>query len=171
METKLALLIDLQKQLKKKGFNCIILKSDREVKDFIVDQIPDETPVGLGHSITSCKLKIRNLLAAKGTRIFYSWDGSENYNRSLDTFESPKRPDYYITRLSAVTTKGKILLNDYQKEAAELQNFPENIYAFVGINRVVDELIYGESLEKYPVITDCPEGTKFTVALLPFLDY
>lgn len=171
METKLSLITDLQKKLNKEGINCIILNSDKEVKDFIARQIPDQSPVGLGNSITTCKLKIRNLLTTKGNRIFYSWNGSENYNRSLDTFETPKRPAYYITRLSAITTDGDILLTDYQKEAAEKGNFPEYVYAFVGANRIVDALCIGDSLEKYPVISSCPEGVKFTVALLPFLDY
>ncbi|MBN1950417.1 MAG: LUD domain-containing protein [Bacteroidales bacterium] len=171
METQHSILTDLRNTLEEKGFTCIVLNTDKEVKDFIAQQIPDETPVGLGNSITTCKLKIRNLLVAKGIRIFYSWDGSENYNRSLDTFEDPERPDYYITRLSALTVSGEILLNDYQKQAAEQNNFPGHMFAFVGANRIVDSLSAGDSLQKYPVISKCPEGVKFFVALLPFLDY
>ena len=48
------------------------------LKDFINSNIPDENPVGLGDSITTCKLKVRNILSTKGVRIFYSWNGSEN---------------------------------------------------------------------------------------------
>lgn len=169
--TSQTLIKDIKKVLEKKGFQTVVLNSDKEVKDFINEEIPDETTAGLGDSITTCKLKVRNLLAAKGVTIFYAWDGSENYNRSLDTFEAPERPDYYISRVTALTYEGRILMKDYNKKAATEGNFPKNVYAFAGLNRLVDELTQGESLEKYPVISTCPPDVKFTVALLPFLDY
>ena len=70
------ILTDIQKVLRNKGYKAIVLHSDREVKDFINTNIPDNKRVGLGDSITSCKLNIRHILAAKGSKIFYSWNGS-----------------------------------------------------------------------------------------------
>lgn len=157
--------------LEKKGFRTLVLNSTKEVKDFINTQVPDQITVGLGDSITTCKLNIRHILAAKGSTIFYSWDGSENYNRSLDTFDIPERPDYYITRISALTTDGQLLIKDYNKEMAERNNFPCHVLAFVGNNRLADKLNHTESLIKYPVITACPDNVEFTIILLPFLDY
>ena len=148
-----------------------MLHSEKQVKDFINKNIPDETAVGLGDSITTCKLNLRHILATKGSRIFFSWNGSENYNRSLDTFETPERPKYYITRISALTEEGNLLMKDYDKQTAAENNFPENVYAFVGMNRLVENFDPKESLEKYPVISEKPAGTDFIVALLPFLDY
>lgn len=157
--------------LEKKGFRTRVLNSDKEVKDYINDQVPDQTTVGLGDSITTCKLNIRHILAAKGSTIFYSWDGSENYNRSLDTFENPPRPDYYITRITAITTNGEFLMKDYNKSAANRNNFPLHVMAFAGLNRLTEEFEKTESLIKYPVITSSPENIEFTIILLPFLNY
>jgi hypothetical protein len=161
----------LQELLAKKGFHTIVLNNDKEVKEFIHQHIPDNTPVGLGDSITTCKLNLRNILAAKGSRIFYSWNGSENYNRSIDTFENPERPEYYITRITALTSDGRILIKDYEKRAASEDKFPRNVYAFVGLNRIVNEFNPAGSTESYPVLVKKPSGIKFTIALLPFLDY
>ena len=158
-------------ELKRKGFRTVILQGEKEVKDFINSHVPDKTIVGLGDSITTCKLNLRHLLASKGTTIFYSWNGSYNYNRSLDTFEIPARPDYYITRINALTTSGELLMKDYDKNAARDGNFPAHVMAFIGLNRLTDKLDDTESRIKYPVISSCPEGIKFTIALLPFLDY
>jgi len=157
--------------LEKKGFHTLVLNSDKEVKDFINDNIPDRIIVGLGDSITTCKLNIRHILATKGSHIFYSWDGSTNYNRSLDTFEMPPRPDYYITRITALTTSGELLMMDYDKNAASQNNFPTHVMAFVGLNRITSEFEKTESLSKYPIIVTCPENIEFTLILLPFLDY
>lgn len=159
------------KALSKKGFRSIVLHSDKEVKDFLNKNIPDETPVGLGDSITSCKLNLRNILATKGTKIFYSWNGSDNYNRSLDTFDNHIRPDYFITRITALTVDGRLLMKDYDKSAAAENKFPENIFAFVGLNRLVEEFDSNDNELKYPVVSKSPAEINFTVAILPFLDY
>jgi hypothetical protein len=161
----------IQSELNKKGFKSIVLNSDKEVKDFVNKNIPDECIVGLGDSITTCKLDLRNILAVKGTNIFYSWDGSDNYNRSLDTFELPVRPDFYLTRINAITTKGEILLKDYSKKAVASNLFPKHIFAFAGSNRVTEAFNEGDSVVKYPVFTECPKNVEFIVVLLPFLVY
>lgn len=162
---------ELQATLKEKGFQSVVLNSEKEVKDFINDNIPDERLVGLGDSITNCKLNIRNILAAKGSKIFYSWDGSENYNRSMDTFEPPPRPDYYLSRINAITTSGEVLMKDYSKQAADEGLFPRQIFAFAGMNRLTEKLKDNDSSLKYPVFSQKPDDTEFTVALLPFLTY
>ncbi|MBN1599179.1 MAG: LUD domain-containing protein [Bacteroidales bacterium] len=161
----------VQSALIKKGFQTVVLNSNKEVKDFINTYVPDQCTVGLGDSITTCKLNVRNILYAKGSNIFYSWDGSENYNRSMDTFDTLIRPDYYLTRINALTTDGEILMKDYSRKIALDSNFPANVFAFAGLNRVVDKFEKKDSIKKYAVIKEKPEQCKFTVALLPFLDY
>jgi len=162
---------ELQAVLAEKGFQSVVLNSEKEVKDFINDNIPDERLVGLGDSITNCKLNIRNILAAKGSKIFYSWDGSENYNRSMDTFERPPRPDYYLSRINALTTSGEVLMKDYSKQAADEGLYPKQIFAFAGMNRLTNKLRDNDSIQKYPVFSLKPDDAEFTVALLPFLTY
>lgn len=163
--------IKLKKTLEEKGFETVVLQSEKEVKDFINSRIPDEQIVGLGDSITTCTLNIRNLLFAKGSKIFYSWDGSDNYNRSIDTFDSPTRPDDYLSRINAITMDGRILMKDYDRSASESGEFPARVYAFAGINRLCDEFEDRDSLNKYSIIEQKPENCRFTVALLPFLCY
>ena len=103
--------------------------------------------------------------------IFYSWDGSDNYNRSLDTFEPQVRPEFYITRINAINAKGELLIKDYSKKAVENDLLPSRIFAFAGLNRLTDNFNNTESIVKYPVFTECPQNVIFTVVLLPFLTY
>lgn len=162
---------DLISKLIKNGINTVVLSTEKEVKDFINNNIPDERIVGLGDSITTCRLKIRNILASKGSKIFYSWDGSENYNRSIDTFDTPARPDYYLSRINAISSQGEILMKDYSKEAVAEGLFPKHIFAFAGLNRYCRVFENKESLHKYTIIEKKPPNTEFTLALLPFLNY
>ncbi len=162
---------EIESVLRKKGFRTAVLNCEKEVKDFINSHLPDRSIVGLGDSITTCRLNIRGLLYTKGSTIYYSWDGSLYYNRSLDTFEIPQRPEYYISRLTALTLSGEILMKDYSKEIALQEIYPKHVFAFAGINRVVEKFDTKESITKYAVIKSCPSSTEFTIALLPFLDY
>ncbi len=162
---------NLRSVLERNGIRTVILKTEKEVKDFINKKIPDECIVGLGDSITTCQLNIRHILASKGSKIFYSWDGSENYNRSLDTFDTPPRPDYYLSRINAVSSKGEILMKDYSKQAAKDGLYPRQIFAFAGLNRYCKMLDNRNSLHKYPIFKEKPMNVEFTLALLPFLNY
>ena len=162
---------NLRSLLKKNGINTVILNTEKAVKDFINKNIPNECIVGLGDSITSCQLNIRQILASKGSKIFYSWDGSENYNRSLDTFDTPPRPDYYLSRINAVTSEGDIMMKDYSKQAAIDGLFPRHIFAFAGYNRYCDVFDNKDSIHKYTIINEKPLNAEFTLALLPFLNY
>jgi hypothetical protein len=160
----------LESALHLKGFNTLILNNETEVIEFI-NKLPNDAIMGLGDSITTCTLKIRNLLVKKGSLIFYSWNGSEDYNRTIDTFEDHPNPDYYLTRVNAITMKGEIMMKDYSKKAAAEKKFPKNILAFAGYNRIVKEFTAGSSLTKYAIFTEKPENINFTAILLPFICY
>jgi hypothetical protein len=161
---------DLESVLHKKGFKSIVLNSESEVIDFI-NKLPNDGIMGLGDSITTCALKIRNLLIKKGSLIFYSWNGADDYNRTIETFEEHPDPDFYLTRINAITTKGDIMVKDYSKKAVADKKFPKHILAFAGYNRIVDAFTEGNSVINYTIFTEKPENIDFTVVLLPFICY
>lgn len=160
----------LESALHGKGFRTVMLNSEAEVIEFIND-LPSNGIMGLGDSITTCTLRIRNLLIKKGSLIFYSWNGEDDYNRTIDTFEEHPKPDYYLTRINAITTKGEIMIKDYSQKAALKKQFPKHILAFAGYNRIVDKFKEGSSIIKYTIFREKPENIDFTVVLLPFICY
>ena len=84
----------LSSTLKEKGYRTLVLEDEEKVIEFI-HHIPNDVIIGLGDSITTCTLKIRNILARKGSLIYYGWNGDPNYNRSLETFENHPMPEYF----------------------------------------------------------------------------
>ena len=161
---------DLSTVLKNKGYRTLVLDDEEAVIDYI-HRIPNDGIVGLGDSITTCTLKIRNILARKGRIIFYGWNGDINYNRSLETFEEHPLPDYFLTRINAITLKGDMLVKDYSKKALQEKRFPRKIFAFAGCNRIVEAFDDAPSLYKYSIFKRKPEHVDFTVVLLPFITY
>ncbi|MBN1158480.1 MAG: LUD domain-containing protein [Bacteroidales bacterium] len=156
--------------LKEKGFKILILNNEEEVIEFI-HQIPNDVIIGLGDSITTCTLKIRNILSRKGSLIFYGWNGDIHYNRSLETFEDHPVPEYFLTRVNAITLKGNLLIKDYSRKAIMENHFPKNIIAFAGCNRIVGEFRNQPGMNKYGVFREKPSSVDFTVVLLPYITY
>jgi len=165
-----AVIQDLSTVLREKGYRTLVLNEEEEVIDYI-HRIPNDGIFGLGESITTCTLKIRNLLARKGRIIFYGWNGDVNYNRSLETFEEHPLPDYFLTRINAITLKGDMLLKDYSRKAMQESRFPRKIFAFAGCNRIVDAFDDAPSLHKYSIFKRKPDHVDFTVVLLPNINY
>jgi hypothetical protein len=161
---------ELSGSLKSKGFKTVLLFNEQQVIDFI-HHIPNDKIIGLGDSITTCSLKIRNILARKGRIIFHGWNGDTQYNRTMDTFEDHPLPDYYLTRVNAITRNGRILLKDYSRQAAMENYFPKHIIAFTGSNRIVEDFSNTSSIQKYTVIKEKPPLISFTVVFLPFMEY
>jgi len=163
-------LANLVSRLQQKGYNTLVLNNEEEVFAFIKN-LPGDVIIGLGDSVLNCSLKIRNLLAEKGSLLYYGWDGDSNFNRSLETFETHPTPGYFLSRISAITLNGDILIRDYSKDAMLHNNFPEKMVAFCGSNRIVEDFDEEPSLVKYSVFREKPENVDFKIVILPFMVY
>lgn len=151
--------------LKKKGFNTILLESEFALRKFIDETIPRNSIVGLGNSLSSSALKIKEILLERGNKIYYSWNG-DSYNRSLDTFEEHPTPDFFLTTADSITSEGRLINHEFSDRAVKENQFPENIIAFSdlqNINRPFDN-----NQHDFIIIDEKPASTKFTVAVVPF---
>ncbi len=155
----------VENMLQKKGFNTILLDSERALRKFIDETIPQNCIVGLGSSLTSSALKIKEILIERGNKIYYSWNG-ESYNRSLDTFEEHPRPDFFLTTADAITPEGRLINHEFSSRAVQKNKFPENIIAFSDFQSIDKPLNTTET--GFVVFDEKPSATQFTVAVLPF---
>ncbi len=129
--------------LQKKGFTITILKGEM-LKEFIMKNIPDDCIVGVGESLSSGELGITSILSEKDNNVFYSWDGNQNYNRSLDTFETHPLPGYFLS-LGSITQDGNLVVNDFKGDFNANNSLPKNFIVFV--------LLENPSMS-FPSITD-----------------
>lgn len=161
---------ELAEVLRTKGYRVVIINDDEKIVEYI-HQIPNDVVIGLGDSITTCTLRIRNILARKGTLIYYGWNGDPNYNRSIETFENHPLPEYFLTRINYITLKGEMLLKDYSRASFLANRFPDKIIAFAGYNRIINEFDDNPALQKYTVLRHKPENVDVTIVLLPGMAY
>ncbi len=153
--------------LRKRGFNAVMLDSERALRKFIDETIPKNCIVGLGSSLTSSANKIKEILLERGNQIYYFWNGT-SYNRSLDTFEEHPRPEYFLTTADSITSEGRLVNHEFSRQAILENGFPKNIIAFsdtLDINKEDLDQLYHQD---YVVIDEKPRTTEVTVAVVPF---
>jgi len=152
--------------LRKKGFNTILLDSERALRNFIEETIPDNSIVGLGNSLTTSALRIRDILIEKGAKIYYSWNGT-CYNRSLDTFEEHPKPDFFLTTADSITPEGRLINHEFRAGDAEENSLPKNIIAFSDFKNVGGTKRQVSTEDEF-IIDQKPKSSEITVAILPF---
>jgi len=157
----------IESALRRKGFNTIILDSDRALRKFIYDTIPDNSVVGLGKSLSSSAMRIRDILLEKGNRVYYSWNGL-SYNRSLDNFEEHPQPDFFLTTAGSITPEGRVINYEFSGKAAYESKYPKNIIAFSKIENINRSFTERNISSEFVVFDQKPANTEITVALLPF---
>lgn len=157
----------LDNLLKQKGFKTIVLDSERSLRKYIYDTIPDNCVVALGNSLSTSVLKIRDILLEKGNRVYYSWNGANN--RSMDNFEEPPSPDYFLTTADTITPEGNLVNQEFSQKVAKEKGFPQHVIAFLNPKNINQQgntqRIMGAD---YIVIDQKPQQSNVTVAMTSF---
>jgi len=174
MVQKTILIKSLEKTFKKvegllhrNGFKTATLESERALRKFIYETIPDNCIVGLGNSLSSSALKIRNILLEKGNKVYYNWNGLSQ-NRNMDTYEDMPRPDYFLTIADTITRDGSLINKEYSKEALKNYQLPKNIIAFTHPDKIKDKISQSGLSSDFTVLNKRTENSDVTVALMHF---
>lgn len=157
----------VERLLIRNGFKTKILDSEYALRKFIYKTIPDNCIVGLGNSLSSNSIKIREILIEKGNTVYFNWNGT-SHNRSLDTFEELPRPDYFLTSVDISTEEGKIMNSEYSKSAVLEYNYPKNIIAFSTPKQLAKEKLPINYSSEYTVFKNKPSACEFTLAFVSF---
>lgn len=158
----------VERLMNRKGFKTIVLDSDRALRRFIYNTIPDNCIVGLGNSLSTSALKIRDILLEKGNKVYYAWNG-DNCNRSLDTFEEHPNPEYFLTDANSITPEGNIINNEFSGRVAQEKGLPKNIIAFSKPESIARKLLGRKISSEFIILDKKPDTTNVTVALTSFI--
>ncbi len=157
----------VEKLLRKNGFDTILIDGERALRKFIDETIPRNSVVGLGNSLTTGALKIREILLERGNKIYYAWNGT-SYNRSMDTFEELPKPDFFLTTTDSITPEGRLINHEFSNQAIRENRFPENIIAFSDLMNVDKQYMENEGVADVVVFDEKNRSPHFTVAVMPF---
>ena len=109
-----------------------------DAKSEILNLIPTEMTVGIGHSATLQRMDITRILSDRGNTVY-----DKEMAKSKDECKSIKKKalltDWYITSSNAISVDGRIVNVDHSgNRVAAITYGPDNVIIVVGVNKIVD---------------------------------
>lgn len=125
---------------KSRNIDVFFLESFSEVNHKLLQMIPGDCTVGIGHSITVQNTGIVQKLVERGNTVF---DKTMSANREESKLIKKKAltADWYITGTNAISLEGHIVNVDHSGNRVAAMVFgPDYVVIVVGINKIVDSL-------------------------------
>ena len=135
---------DVVKGLQQRGFDAeYFATGDRACED-IIQQIPKNTAVGVGGSVTIRELGVIEKLEARGNEVIHHWKKEipKEANRKIRKNEG--LADYYLTSANAITKDGDIInIDGIGNRVAHMIYGPDNVIIIAGYNKIVTDIDEG----------------------------
>jgi hypothetical protein len=137
IDSRIQRLID---NLRLKNIDAFFLESFCEANEKLLQMIPTDCTVGIGHSITLQNSGIVEKLIERGNIVF---DKTKAMSReeSKQIKKKAMTADWYITGTNAISSEGHIVNIDHSGNRVAAMVFgPDNVVIVVGVNKIADTL-------------------------------
>lgn len=137
LDNRIQILIN---NLKLRNIDAFYLESFNEANNKLLQMIPCNCTVGVGHSITVQDSRIVQKLIERGNIVFDK-TMAVNKQESKQLKKKALTADWYITGTNAISLEGHIVNVDHSgNRVAAMIYGPDNVVIIVGINKIVDSL-------------------------------
>lgn len=128
-----------------------------DVKSHILNIVPIECTIGIGHSATLQRINITNCLLERGN-IVYDKELAKNPEECKFLKKKSLTTDCYITGSNAISLDGRIVNVDHSGNRVAAISFgPDNVIIVVGRNKIVDSV--DEAINRVKNVA-CPLNAK-----------
>ncbi|KAF5050165.1 LUD domain protein [anaerobic digester metagenome] len=147
----------LMKNFKQRNIEVEYFESLEDVKSLILDMVPIESTIGIGHSATLQKMDITNLLSERGN-IVYDKELAKNREESKELKRKALTTDWYITGSNAISVDGRIVNVDHSgNRVASITYGPDKVIIVVGKNKIADTV--DDAIKRVKNVA-CPTNAK-----------
>lgn len=128
----------LKENFKLRNIEVEYFKTLEDVKSYILNIIPIECTIGIGHSATLQKINITNSLLERGN-VVYDKELAKNHEECKALKKKALTADWYITGSNAISVDGRIVNVDHSGNRVAAISFgPDKVIVVVGKNKIVD---------------------------------
>ncbi|WP_027633712.1 lactate utilization protein [Clostridium hydrogeniformans] len=150
-------LLDLTHNFNKRNIEVKFFETLDSVKSYILELIPLNSTVGIGHSTTLEKISLTSSLIEKGYTV-YDKELSKDKIEGTSIKKKALTSDWYITGSNAISIDGRIVNVDHSGNRVSAISFgPDKVIIVVGKNKIVDTL---ENAIKRVKNISCPLNAK-----------
>lgn len=130
----------LKENFKLRNIEVSFFETLDESKRHILNLIPEDCSIGIGHSATLQKMDLTHSLMDRGNTV-YDKELAETGEECKALKKKALVTDWYITGSNAVSADGRIVNVDHSgNRAAAIIFGPDKVIIVVGINKIVDTL-------------------------------
>ena len=127
--------------LKKNGFNAYFVRSKEEALNKVLELVPEGAKIGIGGSTTIRELKIADVLAEKGYKVFRHDIPGLSPEEQFRMRREELLTDVFLASANAITLDGKIVNMDGTGNRVAAMAFgPKKVILVAGVNKVVKDL-------------------------------
>lgn len=147
----------LKENFKLRNIEVEYFETLEDVKSYILNIIPIECTIGIGHSATLQKINITNSLLERGN-VVYDKEFAKNREECKALKKKALTTDWYITGSNAISLDGRIVNVDHSGNRVAAITFgPDKVIVVVGKNKVVDTV--DEAIKRVKNVS-CPLNAK-----------
>lgn len=150
-------LFKLRENFRLRNIEVEYFETLEDVKSHILNIIPTESTIGIGHSATLQKMNITNSLLERGN-VVYDKELAKNLEECKGLKKKALTTDWYITGSNAISIDGRIVNIDHSgNRVASIAFGPDKVIIVVGKNKVVDSV--DEAIKRVKNVA-CPLNAK-----------
>lgn len=143
----------LKNNFKSRNIEVEYFETLEDVKSYILNSIPVECSIGIGHSITLQKINITRSLIERGN-VVYDKELATNREECKVLKKKALTTDWYVTGSNAISLDGRIVNVDHSGNRVAAITFgPDKVIIVVGRNKIVDTV--DEAIKRVKNIS-CP---------------
>ncbi len=132
-----ALMAQALEGMRKNGFEVVELATAAQVKDYLLEVIPQEASVGTGGSMSVLETGILDALAQRGNAVYSHWLAAPE--DKPQTLRNARNADVYLTSANAVTKDGRLVLVDGTgNRVGAVCDGPVQVYFVISHKKLVD---------------------------------
>lgn len=129
--------------MEKRGYTVHKFDTASEMRDFVLNAIPDGESAGFGGSVTVGRLRIYEALRDRGNPVYRHWSNKGEPPVSPEECAEQMKlahvADNYIMSANAIASNGMMLnIDGFGNRVAALINGPKKVYILVGENKFTD---------------------------------
>lgn len=124
--------------LKINRFEVEYFKTGVEAKEVALKQIPQQSSVGFGGSVTVDDIGLFNALINGPYKIINPYEPGIEREESIERRRKGLAVDYFVTGTNAITSDGKLVnIDGFGNRVAAMIFGPKNVFIFTSVKKIV----------------------------------
>ncbi|WP_100065388.1 lactate utilization protein [Miniphocaeibacter massiliensis] len=126
----------LQSNFNAKKIKVLFFNTFEQAKQNIIDSIPLNSSIGIGHSQTLIHMNLTNIFLSRGNTVYDKTSGKTK-EEVIDLKKKALLSDFYISSANAISEDGHIVNIDHSGNRVAAITFgPEKVFIVVGRNKL-----------------------------------